>query len=650
MRPSFVLTFCALLAVACGGSAPATAPRAAISGGPSELTNQPDATFVFAADPASARTECRLDGATFAACQSPLTVTVADGTHSFEVQALSTDGVRSVSPAGWGWKVDATPPDTTLDTGPTGTTDIASASFTFHSSEEGGSFHCVVDGVVLTSCPSSGVVISDFAPGPHTFTVAAVDPALNQDPTPASTTWTVSATVGPPDTTIDSAPASPSGSATVQLAFHASEAGCTFLCSLDGAAATACVSPVSVSGLTEGSHTFTVRATSAQGVVDPSPASATWTTSFTPPETTLDSVPPATSGSSVQLTFHASEAACTFLCSLDGATATTCTSPVSYSGLGQGSHTFTVQATDAQSLTDPTPASASWTVSGTTLRVMSANLTTGNHQSYDDATSGGGGCKNTVDEYGTGEGKRILQGMHPDVVAIQEFNDLGCDGANSEAYIRAFVDDAFGAGFSYYREPYLAAGNIPNGIISRYPILASGSWADTVQTAPNRGFAWAQIDVPGPTDLYVISVHLLTSSPANRAAEADLILADIQATFPAGAWVILAGDFNTHARDEDAISHLTGTFVTAGPYPADQTGNDKTNSTRQYEDDWVLATSGLDALKTPLQLGSSNYANGLVFDARVYSPLSEVSPVLATDSDSAAGMQHMAVVRDFLLP
>jgi|GEM_PF-4828141 len=650
MRPSLLLISSALLAVACGGNPPAAAPHAAISEGPAELTNQADATFVFAATPASARTECRLDGATFAACQSPLTLTVADGSHTFEVQALLADGVRSDGPASWGWEVDSAPPDTTLDSGPSGTTDIASASFTFHSSEEGGSFHCVVDGVALSDCPASGVVISDFAPGAHTFTVAAVDPALNEDPTPASTTWTVTATSGAPDTTIDSAPPSTDGHATVQLTFHASQTGCTFVCALDGAAATACTSPVTYSGLTEGSHTFTVRATSAQGVADPTPASATWTVSFVPPETTLDSVPPATSGSSVQLTFHASEAGATFVCQLDGATPGSCVSPVTYAELTQGSHTFTVQATNAQGLTDPTPASASWTVSGTTLRVMSANLTTGNHQSYDDGTSGGGGCKNSADAYGTGEGKRILQGLHPDVVAIQEFNYLGCDGANSEAYIRAFVDDAFGADFSYYREPYIAAGNIPNGIISRYPILASGSWADTVQTQPNRGFAWAQIDVPGPTDLYVISVHLLTSSEANRAAEADLILADIQADFPADAWIVLAGDFNTHARDEDALSELTGTFVTTGPYAADQTGNDKTNSTRQYEDDWVLASPGLDGLTTPLLLGASNYAHGLVFDSRVYTPLSEVSPILATDSDSDAGMQHMAVVRDFLLP
>ena len=39
-------------------------------------------------------------------------------------------------------------------------------------------------------------------------------------------------------------------------------------------------------------------------------------------------------------------------------------------------------------------------------------------------------------------------------------------------------------------------------------------------------------------------------------------------------------------------------------------------------------------------------ANGLVFDSRAYSPVSDVSPVLPADS-SSVNMQHMAVVKDF---
>ena len=59
--------------------------------------------------------------------------------------------------------------------------------------------------------------------------------------------------------------------------------------------------------------------------------------------------------------FSANEPA-TFACSLDGAPATACATPASYSGLAGGTHTFTVVATDSAGIVDATPATASWTV------------------------------------------------------------------------------------------------------------------------------------------------------------------------------------------------------------------------------------------------------------------------------------------------
>ncbi len=50
----------------------------------------------------------------------------------------------------------------------------------------------------------------------------------------------------------------------------------TFNCSLDAAAFAACTSPQTYSGLTNGSHTFQVRAVDAAGNVDPTPATYTW--------------------------------------------------------------------------------------------------------------------------------------------------------------------------------------------------------------------------------------------------------------------------------------------------------------------------------------------------------------------------------------
>jgi hypothetical protein len=51
-----------------------------------------------------------------------------------------------------------------------------------------------------------------------------------------------------------------------------------------------------------------------------------------------------------------------FACSLDGAPFSPCTSPKTYSALTEGSHTFSVRATDAAGNTDATPATRTWTI------------------------------------------------------------------------------------------------------------------------------------------------------------------------------------------------------------------------------------------------------------------------------------------------
>ncbi len=257
------------------------------------------------------------------------------------------------------------------------------------------------------------------------------------------------------------------------------------------------------------------------------------------------------------------------------------------------------------------------------LRIVAANLTSGNGQNYD-----------------LGHGARILQGLAPDVVLIQEFNYL----SNTPANFRSWVDTYFGTSFSYVREP--VAVQIPNGVISRYPILSSGAWTDA--NVGNRKFMWARIDIPGDKDLWAISVHLLTTSSSNRNAEAAQILNYIAAQgIPASDYVTLGGDFNTDSRTESCLNTLSSYFTTSGPYPVDQSGNGGTNANRSKPYDWVLADTDLHAVRTSVVLGSNTFTNGLVFDSRVYTPLPP--PVLAGDS-GATNMQHMAVVRDFIIP
>jgi endonuclease/exonuclease/phosphatase family metal-dependent hydrolase len=255
---------------------------------------------------------------------------------------------------------------------------------------------------------------------------------------------------------------------------------------------------------------------------------------------------------------------------------------------------------------------------GVNLRVMAANLP-GNTQK--------------IEPYAI----NIFKGLKPDVVAIQEFN---CGDNSTEAF-QSFVSSTFGPDFSWYREPI---SGIPNGVISRYPFVQAGSWADPLVS--NRGFAWAQIDVPGTNDLYVVSVHFLTSGSGDRTEEANTVKARILSTFPAGAWIIVAGDFNTGSRSETAVTTFSG-FLSDSPIPTDAVtgGNSNTSLDRSKPYDYVLVSHSMTNRMTNTVVGTYSFAKGLVFDSRVFPNVeANVPPVKVSDSGQG---QHMAVVKDF---
>ncbi|MDQ2969172.1 MAG: chitobiase/beta-hexosaminidase C-terminal domain-containing protein, partial [Actinomycetota bacterium] len=92
----------------------------------------------------------------------------------------------------------------------------------------------------------------------------------------------------PPNTTIDSSPPSPSGNTTPTFTFSSNETGSTFECRVDGGGWTSCSSPLTISpALSQGTHTFDVRAIDQAGNIDPTPASYTWIIDTAPPTVTI---------------------------------------------------------------------------------------------------------------------------------------------------------------------------------------------------------------------------------------------------------------------------------------------------------------------------------------------------------------------------
>jgi hypothetical protein len=222
---------------------------------------------------------------------------------------------------------DTTAPQTSITSGPAATTTSTSASFAFNSSEGGSSFECKLDGGSWAAC-TAPEAYTGLAVGPHQFSVRAIDPAENVDPTPAASSWTIE-TEGPPppdttppQTSITGGPAATTTATSASFTFTSNEAGSSFECKLDGGSWGACATPEAYSGLALGSHQFSVQATDPANNVDPTPAASSWTIGEPPPPPPPP--PPPAECSTVVTSTSAAEAAVssaaggTVVCLADG--------------------------------------------------------------------------------------------------------------------------------------------------------------------------------------------------------------------------------------------------------------------------------------------------------------------------------------------
>ena len=269
------------------------------------------------------------------------------------------------------------------------------------------------------------------------------------------------------------------------------------------------------------------------------------------------------------------------------------------------------------------------------FRAMAANISTGNYQSYD-----------------PGHGIRIFKAVKPDIVMIQEFRY----GRNNDDDINSMVSSTFGPDYFYSRGRYVDNSWIPNGIISRYPIIESGYWKSNL--ANNRDWEWAILDLPGKKELLVVSLHLLTKDNAKEIGpltrEIENKIADDKKK-NLDYYVMVGGDFNssTVLNGKTDLKRVVYTsFSNKGSRPKDQDGDTTTNATRGKTLDVLLVDDDLQQKEIPAKIGRHSYNNGHVFDSRVYDKLGELGDVPPVQADDCKGgkpiyNQHMAVIRDF---
>jgi hypothetical protein len=338
-----------------------TAPETTIDEAPAGVTNVDAPTFHFSSNEASATFACSVDGAEPTPCESPVSLSLDDGPHTFAVRATDGAGNQDDTPAEHVWTIDTVAPETTIGSAPPSVDNSVDVSFEFTAAETV-QFACSVDGGAYAACTSPRV-LTGLADGVHTFAVRATDVAGNVEASAASHSWSID--TSSPDTAIDEGPSGSVADASASFEFSSPDAGASasFECSLDGSQFVACTSPRAFNGLAEAQHAFEVRVRDGVGNTDPTPARRVWTVDLTSPDTSIVNGPSgATASTSATFTFGSNESGVTYECALDTTTHTACATPYQQIGLGQGAHTLSIRAVDAAGNRDATPVSRTWTV------------------------------------------------------------------------------------------------------------------------------------------------------------------------------------------------------------------------------------------------------------------------------------------------
>jgi hypothetical protein len=361
-------------------------PTTTIVSGPQGATSATNAKFAFTSSVSGSTFECQIDNGSWNSCTSPQSYTsLAVGTHAFSVRATDPAGNVDPNPPEQTWTIDTTVPVTlttpadgtmTNNTAPTfsGTASAANGPITVEIDDAGGN---PVDVMTANAAGAWSTTASPALPEGMYFAFAS---QLGSDGVTTDYSNVVGFTVDttPPSVTLATAPqgttnvrtpsfAGRAGTATGDLGtvkvklYSGTSASGAPIQTLSATPSAGSWSAVA-SGLANGTYTVRAEQSDSAGNTGYS-ASRTFTVNATPPTTTITGGPSAsTTDTTATFSFTSSAAGSTFECKLDGGDWSGCNPPRAYSSLTVGSHTFSVRATDGAGNVDPTPPTASWTI------------------------------------------------------------------------------------------------------------------------------------------------------------------------------------------------------------------------------------------------------------------------------------------------
>lgn len=363
VRPYAALLAALVIGVLLTAGATAAVPDPPkIDSHPADPSDSSSASFTFSHD-TNVKFQCQLDSGSFSDCGSDVKSSsvdysaLVDGSHTFNVKAVNDDGGSGVT--SYQWTVDTQPPVLTISQKPANPTDSQDAPFEFTAADlTSVTYECQLDTGLAEACSPPGKDYPNLKDGTHLFTLKGTDVFGRSSTTTYS--WLVD--TAKPIATITSSPRNPTNQTSASFGFRSNKTGSDFRCKLDTGGFSDCKSPKTYGQLGEGTHTFSVKASSSAPTT-----TFSWAIDLTPPPAPTISGHPTdpSNAPNASFNFSDSEAGVSFGCQVDGGGFPACTSPASYPGLGAGSHTFAVRATDPAGNTGIASVYG-WTVKDTT--------------------------------------------------------------------------------------------------------------------------------------------------------------------------------------------------------------------------------------------------------------------------------------------
>ena len=247
------------------------APTIEFTNMPSSITKNKEAVFEFLGinnlqEVTSYR--CRLDSGSYEPCSSPYrSEKLSDGRHSFSVVGSDQAGNVS-SPITYRWQVDTLPPTLAFSRKPDSITSSSRAVFSFFDQDKGSGvkrIQCRLDSGSFKPCDNFSI-FTELSSGTHSLMATAEDHAGNPSHPPIEYQWLVDRSK--PEITLVSVPDSRSDSNQARFTFDAIDqiSGIDKVeCLLDGGSFKSCENPMDYNQLSEGDHSFSVRAVDKAG-------------------------------------------------------------------------------------------------------------------------------------------------------------------------------------------------------------------------------------------------------------------------------------------------------------------------------------------------------------------------------------------------